>query len=164
MTPWALCRGEGCAAAQRARRAHHTGNCYVALLIHHTVDEPPLIANIGGHCALRGRRWQKPHAALATRVTLSTSQPFPSPKLAARAVCRTVGVSIVRKSARRAPAKMCHLMVLKPPDSPAPQAPPARPPIDCPWPVPCRPRPAETQAIGAILDSRSAENTTKKKV
>ena len=90
-------------------------------------------------------------------------QPFPSPKLAARAVCRTVGVSIVRKSARRAPAKMCHLMVLKPPDSPAPQAPPARPPIDCPWPVPCRPRPAETQAIGAILDSRSAENKTKKR-
>ena len=120
MTPWALCRGEGCAAAQRARRAHRTGNCYVALLIHHTVDEPPLIANIGGHCALRGRRWQKPHAALATRVTLSASQPFPSPKLAARAVCCTVGVSIVRKSARRASAKMCRLMVLKPPDSPAP--------------------------------------------
>ena len=47
-------------------------------------------------------------------------QPFPSPKLAARAVCCTVGVSVVRKSARRAPAKMRHLMVLKPPNGPAP--------------------------------------------
>ena len=120
MTPWAPCRGEGCQRPLASARVRHTRYCIVSLLIRHTVDEPPLIANIGGHCALRGRRWQKPHAALATRVTLSASQPFPSPKLAARAVCCTVGVSIVRKSARRASARMCHLMVLKPPDSPAP--------------------------------------------
>ena len=31
------------------RCAHHTGYCIVSLLIRHTVDEPPLIANIGGH-------------------------------------------------------------------------------------------------------------------
>jgi hypothetical protein len=34
----------------------------VTLLIHHTVDEPPLIANVGGRFA-RGRGWQKPRAA-----------------------------------------------------------------------------------------------------
>ena len=45
-----------------ARRAHHTKHCYVVLLFRHTVGEPPLTANVGGHLA-RGRCWQKPRAA-----------------------------------------------------------------------------------------------------
>jgi hypothetical protein len=43
------CVGERRTRLPAASGAHHTKHCYVTLLIHHTVDEPPLIANVGGH-------------------------------------------------------------------------------------------------------------------
>jgi hypothetical protein len=56
------CVGERRTRLPAASGAHNTKHCYVTLLIHHTVDEPPLIANVGGRLA-RGRGWQKPRAA-----------------------------------------------------------------------------------------------------
>jgi hypothetical protein len=49
MTPWAPCRGEGRQRPLASARVRHTRYCIVSLLIRHTVDEPPLIANVGGH-------------------------------------------------------------------------------------------------------------------
>ena len=103
--------GRGMRRCQRARRAHRTGNCYVVLLIHHTVDEPPLIANIGGHCALRERRWQKPHATYATRVTLTAPEPFISPSLSSETSCTAQSEQSLG-SARRAPARIRDCVVL----------------------------------------------------
>ena len=50
--------GRGVRGRQRARRAPH-GSCIVVLLLRHTVDEPPLIANIGGHS--RGKMLAETH-------------------------------------------------------------------------------------------------------
>ena len=78
-----------------------------------------LTAYIEGICGSEDVGRNLPQPMLLASLS-APPQPFPSPKLAARAVCCTVGVSFVRKSARRAPAKMRHLMVLKPPHGPAP--------------------------------------------
>ena len=84
--------------------------------------------------ALRERRWQKPHATYATRVTLGTLDHSPRQM---RRPCRPhCARGLEHESARRA-----HARILQPRGAEAAwllqlEAPSARPPRDCPRPIP----------------------------
>ena len=131
-------------------RAHHTGNCIATLLFHRTVRRA------APRCQRRrslhlGRRWEKPRCDLCNTRNSQHRKPFNSAKARRSHPCCIVRMSDVRQSARRAPAKIRHLMVLKPPNNPAPGS-SREATFDCPWPTPCHRRPAEAQATGAILE------------
>jgi hypothetical protein len=70
-------------------------------------DEPPLAANIGRHCMekmLAETHMRRSNSCLSTPFQSFTP---PSPPLAS--ALHSEGKCHVRKSARRAPAKICHL-------------------------------------------------------
>ena len=126
MTPWAPCRGEGCAAAgascaHRTRRMHHgftdSHMSSVSRRLTAYVEGSHMEEEVGRNL----------HVTYATRVALMPSRslipPGPPPEVPATLMWCEPGFG----SARRAPAGLCSLAGLNPLGHPA-KVPPVRPP------------------------------------